>query len=81
VSSKYRAAILPSPLPQDFDFQLPDMTGGSEITLGTNQQSILTAIVDKIYSEEEANEVRSGLNKRLYVFGTISYRDAYQINR
>ena len=37
--------------------------------------------VDRIYSEEEAAEIRAGQTKRLYIYGTASYEDAYRVQR
>src|SRR5260370_15150258 len=80
VSYKARADVLPFPLPDDFDFSLPDILTGSETTLGGfGQNLILSAIVDRIYSEEEEAEIKAGSNKRLYIFGTANYEDAYHI--
>jgi Sec-independent protein translocase protein TatA len=82
VSYKARADVLPFPLPDDFDFSLPDIPTGSETTLGGfGQNLILSAIVDRIYSEEEEAEIKAGSNKRLYIFGTANYEDAYHIRR
>jgi len=36
---------------------------------------------NRIYSEEEAAEVRTGRTKRLYIYGTANYEDVYQIQR
>jgi hypothetical protein len=81
VSYKAHADVLPFPLPQDFSFALPDVPTASESTLGTGQNMILTGVVDRIYSEEEAREVRSGFPKRLYIFGAATYEDAYRVSR
>jgi hypothetical protein len=80
VSHRAHADILPFPLPQDFAFPLPDIPTGSESTLGHGQPLILAAVVDRLYSEEEVAEIRSGL-KRLYIFGTATYEDVYQVSR
>jgi hypothetical protein len=81
VRYKARAEVLPSSLPDDFDFSLPDVSTGSESTLGGfGQNLILRAVADKFYSEEEAAEVRAGA-KRLYIFGTANYEDVYHVER
>jgi Sec-independent protein translocase protein TatA len=83
VSYKARASVLPFPLPDDFDFSLPDTPTTSESTLGGfgQQQLILSAFVDRIYSEEEEAEIKAGSTKRLYMFGTANYQDVYHISR
>jgi hypothetical protein len=80
VGYKAHAEILPFPLPSDFTFPLPDSPTGSESTLGYGQQLILAGVVDRLCSEEEVAEIRSGL-KRLYIFGTATYEDVYQVSR
>jgi hypothetical protein len=80
VSYKAHADVLPFPLPPDFDFSLPDIPTPSQSTLGHGQSLILTGIVDRIYSEQEVAEIRSGL-KRLYMFGTAIYEDVYHVSR
>jgi hypothetical protein len=81
VNYKARAEILPFPLPDDFDFSLPDLPISRESTLGGfGQNLMLSAVVDRMYSEEEEIEIKSG-SKRLYIFGTVNYEDVYQIGR
>jgi hypothetical protein len=80
VGFRAHADVLPFPLPQDFDFSLPDIPFGSETTLGHGQHMILTGIVDRVYSEQEVTEIRSGA-KRLYMFGTATYEDVYRVSR
>jgi hypothetical protein len=81
VSYRAHADVLPFPLPPDFAFSLPDIPSASESTLGHGQQMIMSAVVGRIYSPEEAAEVRAGSAKRLFVFGTATYEDAYRVSR
>ena len=39
-----------------------------------------TGVVDRLYSDEEVAEIRSG-SKRLYIFGTVTYEDVYRVRR
>jgi hypothetical protein len=80
VGCRTHTDILPFPLPADFAFPLPDIPIGSESTIGHGQQLTITGIVDRFYSEEEVAEIRSG-SKRLYIFGTATYEDVYQVSR
>jgi hypothetical protein len=81
VGFKARADVLPFPLPPDFNFEVPEDPAGSQTTLGGHQPPItLTLVVDRLYSEEEIAELRSG-SKRLYLFGTITYDDVYRVAR
>jgi hypothetical protein len=82
VGFKTRADVLSYPLPQDFDFAIPDNPAGSESTLAGHAPAItLTGVVDRLYSEEEVAEIKSGLKKRLYIFGTVTYEDVYHFRR
>ena len=81
VSFRAQVDVLPFPLPADFAFPLPDAPGGSESTLGHGQNLIMGGVVNRIYSEEEAAEIRTGRTKRLYIYGTANYEDAYHIQR
>jgi hypothetical protein len=81
VGFKLRTEVLPFPLPQDFDFAVPENPASSESTLGGHAPPItLTGVVPRLYSEEEVAEVRSG-SKRLYIFGTVTYEDVYGVRR
>jgi len=73
--------VLEFPLPSDFTFPLPDIPAGSESTLGHGQSLIMGGIVNRIFSQEEAVEIRVGHRKRLYIYGTANYEDAYHIQR
>lgn len=81
VSYRAHVDVLQFPLPSDFTFPLPNVPGGSESTLGHGQSLIMGQVVDRIYSEEEAAEVRAGLTKRLYIYGTANYEDVYHNQR
>jgi hypothetical protein len=81
VSFRAQVDVLPFPLPRDFAFPLPDTPGGSESTLGHGQNLIMGGVVNRIYSEEDAAEIRAGRTKRLYIYGTANYEDAYHIQR
>jgi|SRR5208283_3835178 len=81
IGFKVRADVLPSPLPQDFDFPVPDNPSGSESTLGGHAPAItLTGVVDRLYTPDEVAEIRAG-SKRVYLFGTVIYEDVYHISR
>lgn len=81
VSFRLHVDVLEFPLPSNFTFPLPDVPSGSESTLGHGQSLIMGGIVSRIYSEEEAAEIRAGLTKRLYIFGTAKYEDVYHVQR
>jgi hypothetical protein len=81
VSFRSHVDVLEFPLSGNFTFPLPDAPSGSESTLGHGQSLIMGGIVSRIYSEEEGAEIRAGLTKRLYIYGTANYEDVYHIQR
>jgi hypothetical protein len=81
VSFRAHVDVFQFPLPADFTFSLPDIPAGSESTLGHGQGMIIGKTANRIYSEEEAAEIRAVRTKRLYIFGTANYEDAYHIQR
>jgi hypothetical protein len=81
VSFRAHVDVLDFPLPNNFAFPLPNISAGSESTLGHGQSLIMGGTVNRLYSEEEAAEIRNGQTKRLYIYGTASYEDAYRIQR
>lgn len=82
VSYQARADVLPFPLPKDFDYSLANSPpSGSFGVLGPRQNFIMSAVVPQLYSDAEANEIREGVKRRVYVWGRITYEDAFGINR
>lgn|GEM_PF-1201359 len=81
VSYRAHADVLSFPLPDDFDFPMPDLPLGSASTLGHGQSFIMAAVVDRLYSDAEISEIKSGKKKRLYIYGTANYKDAFGVNR
>jgi hypothetical protein len=81
VRSNAHADLLPIPLPNDFQFPafVPEISGTS--TMGPHQSNFFTAIANRIYSDDEVHEMEFGPNKQLYVYGTVTYEDAFGISR
>jgi hypothetical protein len=75
------ADFLPSPLPDDFKFPafVPNNLVGSN--MGPRQDALFTAVANRIYSDDEVHEMEFGPNNQLYVYGTITYEDAFGISR
>jgi hypothetical protein len=63
-----------------FDFRLPRARGASVMTLGPRQDRFIHTIFDRTLSKAELREYKKN-NKRLYVFGTLFYRDAFRARR
>jgi hypothetical protein len=77
-----RVSLLPVPLPSDFDFPLAPLSGGGSVgVLGPHQNFILNPVADQIYSDEDVHDIQFGGAKQLYVYGTVTYEDAYGVER
>jgi hypothetical protein len=76
VGHRSRAAILPVPLPDDFDFPLPEQrTGGSMV--GAHQNATLNAIVDEFVNDAEVENIKKGMGKALHIWGIVYYEDIF----
>jgi len=71
-----KAAILPIPLPDDFDFPLPNEFIGSSV-MGPQQNNVLSAVVDEFCVDAEVNDIKAGNYKALYVWGVVRYEDIF----
>jgi hypothetical protein len=82
VSFRTAADVCPFPLPADFAFPLPDELSTRSISvIGPRQSKILSAVVPRLYSEEEEREIRDGVAQRIYIWGLVNYTDAFNIDR
>lgn len=73
--------LLPVPLPDDFKIVASDPAAGIQTaTVGPHQNMFATAIAPRIYSDDEADELKHGSKKLLYVFGTVTYQDIFGEN-
>jgi hypothetical protein len=70
------AAILPVPLPDEFDFPLTDKFIGSAV-MGPQQTNILSAVVDDFCPDAEIRDIKAGNGKALYAWGVIHYEDIF----
>jgi hypothetical protein len=76
VGFKARAAILPVPLPDNFEFPLPnDFTGAA--ALGPGQHFVMSAIVDGFIPDLEVDDVKRANGRALYVWGIVTYEDIF----
>jgi hypothetical protein len=75
-----RLGVLPIPLPNDFQLPTIDQNAPTGV-IAPNQSFVFSSIADRIYSDEDANEVKNSFNKHLYVYGAISYDDVFGLSR
>jgi hypothetical protein len=78
-----RLVVLPSPVPDNLQLPIPDLIAidipGD--TVGPHQQFVVSAVADRILSDDEVNAVSNTLTQRLYVFGRVTYEDNFGIGR
>jgi hypothetical protein len=77
---RYRAMadILPFPLPDHIELNLPDnlpWVGGA--VLGPHQNFTLNAHVDRLVNDRDIEDIKSGRTQRVYVWGTVTYRGVF----
>jgi hypothetical protein len=80
-ASNIHVDVLPFPLPQDFQFPAFDDSISSAAVVGPHLSYILTGFATRLYSDDDVHEIEFGSNKRLYVFGTVKYEDAFGVSR
>jgi hypothetical protein len=74
--------VLPHPLPNDFGFPLPDALPHRSISvIGPRLNKILSAVVPKLYSDVEVEQIKIGVGQRLHMWGHVTYEDAFGIER
>jgi hypothetical protein len=76
VRHRARAAIMPHPLPDDFDFPLPDETDGGPILNPREQYTFQTLVPDYVPDEDVA-AIKLTNGKALYAWGEVAYDDAF----
>lgn len=73
--------VLPFPLNDDFVFPLPiEMLGHSSV-IGPGLHKIISGVVPILYEEPEGTKISNGVGKRIVLWGLITYRDAFSIER
>jgi len=80
VSSSVKAAILPNPLPDDFDFPLSARKEGG-LVLGPGQKFFTTAVVDDYCPDVEVEGTKRAANKALFIWGIADYEDIFSEKR
>ena len=81
VSYKANADVLAFPLPDGFEFPIPDMPVVSTSVIGPGQNTIMSAALRHLLSPEETEAYMKGQLKRLYMWGIVTYRDIFGVQR
>jgi Tfp pilus assembly protein PilE len=72
------ADILPSPLPSDFSFPLPeDKPADADGTVGAHLTYIISVVVDDLIPEDQVQTVKEAVDRALYVWGVVTYEDMF----
>ena len=73
------ADVLAHPLRDDFDFPLPPLSPTRSLsTVTPRQNKIMSAIVPKLYSDIDVEQIKTGTVQRIHVWGEIRYVDALE---
>lgn len=72
-----RLAILPYPLPDDFDFTLPESQFDAAGSLVPGQSLNFRQNIATLISDAEVVEIRGGGQRRLYQYGVVRYKDTF----
>lgn len=70
------AAILPTPLPDDFNFP-PGIPTSGRGDLGSQGHFVMNAIVSEFVDDISVEDIKNGNQQSLYVWGTIVYEDIF----
>jgi Sec-independent protein translocase protein TatA len=78
VRYQIKAAILPVPLPPDFDFPLPEQElGAGGNCIGAHQNAQLMTVTDDYVPDEDVEDIKSGKDRALYSWGLVTYEDVF----
>ncbi|MHB1676813.1 MAG: hypothetical protein ACYCSS_04650 [Sulfuriferula sp.] len=77
VSYKIMADILDAKLPVDFQFPDYGEMQTNDASLGPRQNFVIQGIIKDRIPSDKVQEVMNGNNKKLYVWGTVTYEDIF----
>lgn len=75
-----RAAILPTILPEDFDFPLPGQYIGGSV-LGPHHFFDLNGVVDDFVPDGEIDDIKQARERALHIWGIVSYEDIFGVHQ
>jgi hypothetical protein len=76
VSYQIKAAILPVPLPNNFDYPLTKKPIGGAI-IGAHQNAQMMGVVDDLVPDDQIQDIKNGSGQGLYVWGDVTYEDIF----
>jgi hypothetical protein len=76
-----KAAILPVPLPPEAVLSLPANDDVLEGMIPPNQNRTMSAVVDDFIPDEQVLSTMLGDNQALYMWGVVTYEDAFEHQR
>jgi hypothetical protein len=72
------AAVLPNPIPDDFNFVLPELAPGvGDQTVGAHQGYVMGGVVKDFVPDAEVASIKEGVGKCLCVWGLVTYQDIF----
>lgn len=78
VRYQIKAAVLPIPLPPEFDFPLPEKDlGAGGNCIGAHQSAQMVAIVDDYVRDEIIEDIKAGKDVGLFNWGLVTYDDVF----
>jgi hypothetical protein len=78
VQIRKRAAILPSPVPDNFEYPpLDDTEVISYATVAAHQSYIINAIISDFVNDSEVQSIKEGTGRALHMWGSITYEDIF----
>jgi hypothetical protein len=76
-----QADVVPFPLREDFAFAIPENLTGHSAVINPGLHKIIFNVVPKIYPPIECEQISLGIGQRVIAWGTVKYRDAFDIER
>ncbi len=72
-----KAAVLPFPLPDDFDFPTPESVTPQAMLLGPHHAVELNGHLEDFVPDDEVPVIKSGRDRRVHIWGIVTYTDAF----
>ena len=80
ITHRIKAAILPSPLPDGFEFEIAPIAGKDGF-IPPHEDRVISAVVDDFIDDASVHPVMARMGRGLYVWGKIIYTDEFDVER